>query len=95
MNQRGTVCRNLEILSQIGRIQTYGLAGTDKRFDGRTDTHDQVRCARCGRGDDVPVALIPVSDEALMGITDYEAFSHRLEFVGLCAWSKRDGDEAR
>ena len=80
----GTVYRNLEILSQTGKIKAIEFAGTEKRFDGRTDDHYHVRCVRCGRLSDVPIHTIPQIDEALKGLTDYEILGHRLEFIGVC-----------
>lgn len=80
----GTVYRNLEILSQRGKIKTIELAGTEKRFDGRTDNHYHIRCLKCGKVDDVPIRTIPHIDEALKGKTDYRILGHRLEFVGEC-----------
>lgn len=80
----GTVYRNLEILSQAGKIKTIELAGTEKRFDWKTDTHYHVRCLKCNRIEDAPIQVIPQIDEALKGKTDFEILGHRLEFVGLC-----------
>ena len=81
----GTVYRNLEILSQAGRINTVELAGSERRFDGRTDAHYHVRCLKCGKIEDLPIQTIPQIDEALKGKTDYKILGHRLEFVGVCA----------
>jgi Fur family ferric uptake transcriptional regulator len=80
----GTVYRNLEILTQTGKINTIELAGTEKRFDGRTDNHYHIRCLKCGKVEDVPIQTIPHIDEALTGKTHYRILGHRLEFVGVC-----------
>jgi len=90
----GTVYRNLEILSQTGKIKTIELAGTEKRFDWRTDAHYHIRCLKCGRIEDVPVQKIPQIDEALKGETDYKILGHRLEFVGVCANCTKQNREA-
>lgn len=87
----GTVYRNLEILSEIGMIQKLEMAGTQKRFDGIPKNHYHVRCIRCGRVDDVFVDPEPMFDEALTEIGDYEILGHRIEFVGLCAECKNEG----
>jgi Fur family transcriptional regulator, ferric uptake regulator len=87
----GTVYRNLEILSEFGMIQKLEMAGTPKRFDGRVENHCHVRCIRCGRVDDVFVDPEPMFDEALTEIGDYEILGHRIEFVGLCAECKNEG----
>lgn len=90
----GTVYRNLEILSQTGKIKTIELAGKEKRFDGRTDTHYHVRCVKCGRLEDVPIQIIPNIDEALKGLTGYRILGHRLEFVGVCPRCSEQNSEA-
>ncbi len=81
----GTVYRNLEILSQAGKIKTIELAGTEKRFDWRTDSHYHIRCVKCGRIEDLAIEEIPHIDRALEGKTNYKILGHRLEFVGECA----------
>ena len=86
----GTVYRNLEYLSQTGRIVTLEAAGSQKRFDGRTDVHYHVRCARCGRVEDAPVGRIAAIDRALEAITGYDVLGYRLEFVGICAPCQSD-----
>ena len=52
----GTVYRNLEILSELGEIQNLELGGGLKRFDSNPKKHYHIRCIRCGRVDDSPVA---------------------------------------
>lgn len=86
----GTVYRNLEYLSQAGRITTLETAGSQKRFDGRTDIHYHVRCSRCGRVEDAPVGRIDAIDRALEAITGYDVLGYRLEFVGICALCQTD-----
>lgn len=85
----GTVYRNLEILSESGKISTLQLAGSEKRFDGRTDIHYHVRCVRCGRVEDLPIEPILAIDDALKNIREFEVLSYRIEFVGICAHCKQ------
>jgi len=80
----GTVYRNLEILFEFGMIQKLETAGTQKRFDGVTANHYHVRCTKCGRVADVPVALISTIDQIAARASDFEILWHRLEFGGLC-----------
>lgn len=85
----GTVYRNLEILSQAGRIITLQLAGSEKRFDGRIDDHYHVRCVKCGQVEDLPFSPIQAIEEAVQGISQYEILSYQIEFVGICARCKQ------
>lgn len=80
----GTVYRNLEILSEKGIIQKLELARKRRRYDGMHEIHYHARCVSCGRVDDVPLNLMEMIDESATRLTDYEIFSHRLEFIGLC-----------
>jgi Fur family ferric uptake transcriptional regulator len=80
----GTVYRNLEILTELGEIQTLALSGSMKRFDGIAKKHYHIRCVRCGRVDDAPIAPLNQIEDELYGATVYTIIGHRLEFTGLC-----------
>lgn len=81
----GTVYRNLELLSKLGKIQTLELGGTQKRFDGNPEPHYHLRCVNpeCNKVDDAPVMFRNIEQE-LSGKTDFNIIGHRLEFVGYC-----------
>lgn len=80
----GTVYRNLEILTELGEIQTLELSGSQKRFDGNPKKHYHIRCVQCGRVDDAPIAPLNQIEDDLYGATVYTIIGHRLEFIGLC-----------
>lgn len=80
----GTVYRNLEILSELGKIQKLELGGTLKRFDWNTKKHYHIRCINCDRVDDAPMGFMEHVENALDGNTGYQITGHRLEFLGLC-----------
>ena len=80
----GTVYRNLEILTELGEIQTLELSGSMKRFDGIPKKHYHIRCVNCGRVDDAPIAPLNQIEDELYGATVYTIIGHRLEFTGLC-----------
>jgi Fur family ferric uptake transcriptional regulator len=80
----GTVYRNLDMLSELGKIQKLELGGTIKRFDWNPNKHYHIRCLQCGRVDDAPVAPLTRIEDELYGSTVYEIVGHRLEFIGLC-----------
>ncbi|MBW2321808.1 MAG: transcriptional repressor [Deltaproteobacteria bacterium] len=52
----GTVYRNLEVLAKMGEIQKLELSGSIKRYDWNTNKHYHIRCVRCDRVDDAPIA---------------------------------------
>jgi Fe2+ or Zn2+ uptake regulation protein len=80
----GTVYRNLEILSELGEIQKLQLSGALKRFDWDTNKHYHIRCVRCNRVDDAPIAPLNQIEDELYEATVFEIIGHNLEFVGLC-----------
>jgi Fur family ferric uptake transcriptional regulator len=80
----GTVYRNLEVLSELGEIQKLELSGLLKRFDWETKKHYHIRCVRCSRVDDAPIAPLNQLDNELYGATVFEIIGHNLEFTGLC-----------
>lgn len=80
----GTVYRNLETMAELGMIQKLEVGGTQKRFDGNAATHYHVRCQRCGRVDDLDLALIADVEKEAAAKTRFTILRHRLEFTGLC-----------
>ena len=90
----GTVYRNLEILSELGKIQKIQLSGSLKRFDWNTNKHYHIRCVRCNRVDDAPIAPLNQIEDELYGATVFEIIGHNLEFTGLCpaCTRKREGN---
>ncbi len=80
----GTVYRNLDLLARAGFIAKLEHSGGEARFDANTAEHDHLRCACCGRVDDVmapPLDFARPEDHDLRG---YEVIGHRLEVIGIC-----------
>jgi len=94
----GTVYRNLEVLSETGDIKKLEPGCSLKRFDGNPAEHFHIRCIRCDRIADVPVASDFEIDLADMTPAEYEILGHRLEFFGLCPYclnhSKSDANRS-
>lgn len=94
----GTVYRNLEILTELGEIQTIALAGNLKRFDGIAHNHYHMRCMQCDRLVDAPVEVLDSLERSLQEKTEFRILSHQLEFVGICRacqdrQAEDDGDD--
>lgn len=85
----GTVYRNLEILSELGEIQTIEMAGNLKRFDGTAANHYHIRCANCDRLVDAPLAVSDALENAVRLHTDFRILGHKLEFTGVCPDCRR------
>ncbi len=80
----GTVYRNLEVLTELGEIQTLELAGTLRRYDGNPEPHYHIRCVRCDLVEDALIGMIADLEKNLTSETDFKILGHRLEFLGLC-----------
>ena len=81
----GTVYRNLEQLSNAGKILKLGISGKQKRFDGNVEKHFHLRCNTCGAVRDIDHELffdidhLIESNRDAMGISGYN-----IEFCGKC-----------
>ncbi|MFC1516787.1 transcriptional repressor [Thermodesulfobacteriota bacterium] len=90
----GTVYRNLEVLSELGEIQKLELSGSLKRYDWDTNKHYHIRCMRCNRVEDAPIAPLNQLENELYGATVFQIVGHNLEFTGLCPeCAKKTADE--
>lgn len=81
---RGTVYRNLALLSKSGQI-THVKVPTADRFDARLDRHYHLLCTNCGRVFDAPVPYHPEYDTQVSEETGFQISRHRIIFEGLCA----------
>ena len=90
----GTVYRNLEVLSQLGEIQKLNLSGSLKRYDGTPSKHYHIRCIRCDRVDDAPIAPLNQIEDELYQATVFEIIGHNLEFTGLCPACTKENQNA-
>ncbi len=79
-----TVYRNLNLLSQGGRIRCVEIGGGQRRYDGGVHRHYHVLCTVCGRMRDVPAE--PFGDLASVAAekSGFAVTDHELVFRGLC-----------
>ena len=80
---RGTVYRNLALLSEEGAIQTIKTPG-GSRFDWRCDDHAHVVCSSCGAVADIALPHERELDRAASQASGYDVRSHYTIFEGLC-----------
>lgn len=85
----GTVYRNLELLSRRGMVHRLGLGSGERRYDWDTADHYHLRCIRCGRIEDAPMARLTHLEEMLGRANGYDVTGHRIEFRGVCPRCKR------
>ena len=80
----GTVYRNLELLARGAVIGKLEHAGSETRFDGTSHPHYHIRCAECGRVDDMHEVGTGLVADRFESDNGYLVAGHRLEFVGTC-----------
>lgn len=80
---RGTVYRNLGILSEDGAITNVKVPAAD-RFDSRLDLHYHLFCTGCGRVFDAPLSYRAEFDAQVAAETGFQVSRHRIIFEGLC-----------
>lgn len=80
---RGTVYRNLKILSEQGEIQHMNIAGVE-RFDAWAAAHGHLVCVGCGAFSNAPLPYDAALDQQLAEQTGYSAPWHQTVFRGLC-----------
>ena len=80
----GTVYRNLELMAENGMVLKLEVGGTQKRFDATTHTHYHIRCADCGKVDDIDTPVMDDLVQEAANATAYEVLGHHIEFSGRC-----------
>ena len=82
---RGTVYRNLALLSEEGDLLSVRIGGAN-HYDHNTGPHAHAVCASCGRVVDVPLdaATAQTLAKSAATLTGYEISACDLTFSGLC-----------
>ncbi len=81
---RATVYRNLNKLSEEGKIAKRMIPGSADRYDHQCHNHYHFRCTVCGRVYDVDMEYMP---DLIQRVTNQHGFtfqSHDIVFTGLC-----------
>lgn len=81
---KGTVYRNLKVLSDTGKISELNLSGTLSRYEGKPESHYHFRCERCRRVFDLEEPVHKDLDESVSKSTGFKVSYHQLEFHGIC-----------
>ncbi|MDD5952319.1 MAG: transcriptional repressor [Oscillospiraceae bacterium] len=80
---RGTVYRNLGLLSDSGKITDVQLSTAD-RYDSRLDRHYHLYCVQCGRVFDAPLPYHAEDDAQVTAETGFAVRCHHVLFEGVC-----------
>ena len=81
---RGTVYRNLNLLSDIGQIRKVEMTNGADRFDHICQEHYHARCVKCGRVFDVEMECIADLEKNIKDTHGFEITGHDVIFKGIC-----------
>ena len=92
-----SVYRNLTVLEEAGvvrRVPGPGDSALYELAEDLTEHHHHLHCQNCGRAEDfvMPASLERALDRAVAAAAQrvgFQALSHDLDFVGLCADCRR------
>ena len=80
---KGTVYRNLGVLSENGDIRRIRMPGAD-RYDKTIVPHYHILCTECGSVTDAPIGYNDSDDAYVSSETGFIIKGHRTVFEGIC-----------
>lgn len=81
---KGTVYRNLAILTEEGTIRKVEVPDGSDRFDFTLKNHYHVRCVKCGEVFDVDMDEIPDLQKKIHDTHGMEFLTYDIFFKGIC-----------
>ena len=84
---KGTVYRNLDILSEEGALRKVEVPDGANRFDITLKNHYHVRCIKCGEVSDVDMEEIPDLMKRIHDTHGIDFLEYDISFKGIyCRW---------
>lgn len=80
----GTIYRNLNTLSNIGKIRRINIPGANTIFDKNSHQHLHFRCIKCGIIQDLPSEYIENIIADFEQKTGNKVYSNDIVLNGLC-----------
>ena len=81
---RGTVYRNLNLLSDFGEIRKVEIPSGADRFDHECRDHYHARCLKCNKVFNVEMDYIVDLQKNIKDTHGFEITGHDLIFKGIC-----------
>ena len=81
---KGTVYRNLNQLSQMGKIRKIEIPGGADCFDHQCHDHYHVRCEKCCRVFDVDIEYFAELEKSIKDPHGFLFTGHDILFRGIC-----------
>ena len=80
----GTVYRNLNLLTEEGRVRELILEDNVKRYDGNLTDHYHCICKSCGDIIDISFESDEILRNLSSRINNFQIDDHKIEFYGQC-----------
>ena len=87
---KGTVYRNLGILTEEGAVRRVEVPNGADRFDFTLKNHYHVRCVKCGEVSDVDMDEIPNLLERIHDTHGIEYLDYDISFKGICPKCRKE-----
>ena len=81
---KGTVYRNLTLLSEIGEIRKRAMPNGADCYDHICNDHYHARCEKCSRVFDVEMEYIAGLEKKIKKTHGFEFTGHDVIFRGIC-----------
>lgn len=81
---RGTVYRNLNLLSNIGEIRKVEMPSGADLYDPLCHEHYHARCVKCGRVFDVKMEFMADLEKNIKDTCGFKFTGHDIIFKGIC-----------
>lgn len=81
----GTVYRNLDVLSKLGKLRRIEIANDKDRFDGNLSSHCHALCFNCGKVFDINVESLSKVNMDVEKILQCKILSDDIVFNILCS----------
>lgn len=86
---RGTVYRNLKLLTELGQLSSLGLSSGADHYDSILKSHCHIECRICGKIVDVEGPSVSGLQEQIKDAHGFEIEGHQLVFTGTCPDCKK------
>ena len=92
---KATVYRNLNLLSEMGKIHRLELPGSADHFDHITTNHCHVKCEVCGRVFDVDMDYVSGLEKGIRDNHGFDFKGYDIIFRGICPECKKQRDSTK
>lgn len=90
---KATVFRILNQELDEGAVMRVMMQGDEMRYEMKTNPHYHMRCKRCGKIEDAPMAYQSRLEDLLGDLHGFQVEGHMVEFYGICEKCRNSNKE--